>query len=102
MYLGKLMKQAQMMQKNIQKVEKELNESVYDGYASNKDIHVAINGAHEVVSIEINEELLEKDNKDILQDLLKIALNEANTLAKKDKEAKTKDLTGGVSIPGLF
>ena len=102
MDLGKLMKQAQQMQKNIQKLEKELNETEYEGFAGNKDVQVVINGKFEVVKVEINEELIEKDNKDIIEDLVKIAFNDASGKANKDRETKTKELSGGVSIPGLF
>lgn len=100
MDLQRLLKQAQKMQKEVTKVEKELNETEYEG--KNGPVSVKINGKNEVLEVKLEEEVLSADNKDMLEDMLKLAFNEANAKARKEREEKMNSLTAGVSIPGIF
>lgn len=101
MDLGKLMKQAQQMQKDLKKVEEELAETIYDGQAQNGAIKCSVNGKNTVVSLSIDEELIEKDNKEFVEDLIILAINEANAKAAQDRESKMGGIAGGMNIPGL-
>ncbi|MDY5252559.1 MAG: YbaB/EbfC family nucleoid-associated protein [Erysipelotrichaceae bacterium] len=100
MDLQRLLKEAQKMQSKVTKVEKELNESEYEG--KNGPVAVKINGKHEVLSVEIEEDVLTAENKEMLQDMILLAFNEANAKANKDREDKMGSVTAGVSIPGVF
>lgn len=94
------MKQAQKMQNDVARIEKELNETDYEGQSG--PVKVTVKGSLEVTAIDIDAELLEADNKEELQDMLMLALNEAIKKAKSDKEAKMGAVTAGISLPGVF
>lgn len=100
MDLQRLLKEAQKMQSKVTKVEKELNEAEYEG--KNGPVTVKINGKHEVLSVDIEEDVLNAENKEMLQDMILLAFNEANAKANKEREEKMGSVTAGVSIPGVF
>ena len=97
-----LLKQAQKMQKELTKLEDELNEKVYETTMGGGVIKVEVKGSMSVESISIDESLLEKDNKEDLEDMLKSALNDAFAKAVEDKEKNMNQSTGGVKMPGGF
>lgn len=99
MDMKRLMQQAQAMQRKIGKIEQELNETEYEG--SNNGVTVKVNGAMEVVGISIDEELLEKDNKEMLEDVLMLAFNSASEKASADRDEKLGAVTQGVRFPGM-
>lgn len=102
MNMQALLKQAQKMQKELSKVENELNQKEYESTMGGGVIKVTVKGNMEVESISINEELLEKENKEDLEEMLKSAVNDALAKAVKDKETTMNKITGGVKIPGGF
>lgn len=102
MDMNYLLKQAKQMQNRINKIENELNESEYTASAGGDTVKVTIKGTFEVTSIEISDELLEKDNKEMLQDLVMVAVNSAVKSAVDDKNAKMGSVTQGVKFPGMF
>lgn len=97
-----LLKQAQKMQKELTKLEDELNKKVYETTMGGGVIKVEVKGSMSVESISIDESLLEKDNKEDLEDMLKSALNDAFAKAVEDKEKNMNQITGGVKMPGGF
>lgn len=97
-----LLKQAQKMQKELTKLEDELNEKVYETTMGGGVIKVEVKGSMSVENISIDESLLEKDNKEDLEDMLKSALNDAFAKAVDDKEKNMNQITGGVKMPGGF
>ena len=97
-----LLKQAQKMQKELTKLEDELNEKVYETTMGGGVIKVEVKGSMSVESISSDESLLEKDNKEDLEDMLKSALNDAFAKAVEDKEKNMNQITGGVKMPGGF
>ena len=102
MDMRRLMEQAQQMQRKLKKVEEELNETVYEGKSGGSDgVSVKINGRNEVIEVNINEELLDRENKEELQDMILLAVNSAVDQAKAEREEKLGAITQGVSIPGL-
>ncbi len=97
-----LLKQAQKMQKELTKLEDELNEKVYESTMGGGVIKAEVKGNMSVESITIDESLLEKDNKEDLEEILKAALNDAFAKAVEDKEKNMNQITGGVKMPGGF
>ncbi|MDI9518768.1 MAG: YbaB/EbfC family nucleoid-associated protein [Erysipelotrichaceae bacterium] len=97
-----LMQQAQRMQSQLGKVEEELKNTKYTGTSGGGSVEIEMTGDNEVVSVKIDEELLEKDNKEILEDLLQVAFNDASKKAKEDRESKLQGLAGGMGLPGMF
>lgn len=92
-----LMKQAKQMQDDLQKTQTELEGNIYEG--TSNGIVIKINGKHEVQEINIPQELME--DKEMLQDMLLIAFNNAVQEAEKDKEEKIGAATKGLNIPGM-
>ena len=97
-----LLKQAQKMQKELTKLEDELNEKVYETTMGGGVIKVEVKGNMSVESISIDESLLEVDNKEDLEEMLKSALNDAFAKAVEDNEKNMNQITGGVKMPGGF
>lgn len=97
-----LLKQAQKMQKDLAKLEDELNAKVYEESMGGGAVVVSVKGSMEVNSIQIEETLLTVDAKDDVEDMLKMALNNALEKVKEDKEKKMNAITGGMKMPGGF
>lgn len=97
-----LMKQAKQMQNQISKIEAEINEMEYEGTAGGANVKATIKGNMELTSLSIDEELLEKDNREMLEELVLVAVNSAIKAATEDKNEKMGALTQGVKFPGLF
>lgn len=100
MDFSKLMQQAQKMQQDLADMESELGETIYEGKCGN-DVVVKINGHNEMQEIQIADELMTLDNKEMLQDMILIAQNDAVAKAAKDRDEKLGAATGGIQIPGL-
>lgn len=99
--MGGMVKKAQQMQKQMEEIQKELESMEVVGESGGGMVKVTASGKKKLVSIHINEELL-KDDKEMLEDLILVATNQA--LDKVDAISKDKmgGLTGGMNIPGLF
>ncbi len=102
MNIQMLMKQAQEMQKKMSKIEKEADEKVYEKSLGGGAIQVELKGSMEIQKIEIDESLLESDNKEMLEEMLVSGLNELLQEAKEAKEKAMGAVTGGVKFPGGF
>lgn len=102
MNFNQLMKQAQLMQRKLDKVKKEYDEKEMEFRSADGAIEGVINGHLEITSLKIDEELLDKDNKEIIEDLLRITLNENIKKMNDEKEKAISDITGGAGMPGMF
>lgn len=98
MNIQSLLKQAQKMQSDMAKLEKEFESRVY--VEENDLVRVEVNGKNKVLSIEIKSDSFE--DKDLIQDMIVIALNKANEKASKEREKEMGKLTGGMKMPGVF
>ena len=101
MDIQKLMEQARQMQDNLGRIEEELNATEYEGKAEGNGVKVVVNGRNEVQSVEIADDLMSVDNKEMLQDLILIAVNEAVEKAFQDRENKLGSATSGLNLPGM-
>ena len=101
MDIQKLMEQARQMQDNLGRIEEELNATEYEGKAGGNGVKVVVNGRNEVQSVEIADDLMTVDNKEMLQDLILIAVNEAVEKAFQDRENKLGSDTSGLNLPGM-
>lgn len=96
MNLQNLMKQAQAMQKNLMASKKDIEEMIFEG--NSELVNVKINGKRQVLSVKIKGDTsFEKDDVEILEDMITIAVNDA--LKKVDDEIKNKlgNQAGGLS-----
>lgn len=87
MNIQNLMREAQKMQKNLQKTQEELANTNYEGVSSL--VSVTLNGNKDVVSVKINsEETLEKEDIEMLEDMILVAFQDASKKVDADKEKK--------------
>lgn len=98
MNLQALMKQAQSMQKNIMDSKKKIDEMIFTG--KSELVEVKMNGKREVLSVEIKSDELEKDDLEILEDMIKIATNDA--LKQIEKELNDKLGSQAGALGGLL
>ncbi len=96
--LGNIMKQAQEMQANLEKAQQELAEAEVVGEAGAGMIKVTMNGRHDVKRVEIDSELM-KDDKEMVEDLLAAAVNDANRRVEKMTQERMSNLTSGMGLP---
>lgn len=103
MNLGKMMKQAQEMQKQMGKIQEELKERVVEASSGGGMVTVNVNGQQELLAIKINPEVVNKDDVSMLEDLITAAVNEGMVKAKELANEEMKKVTGGMGLPpGLF
>ena len=96
--MGNMMKQAQQMQAYMEKAQKEIAEAEAIGESGAGLVKVVINGKHDVKRVEIDPELM-KDDKEMLEDLIAAAVNDANRRIEKISQEKMSSITAGMPIP---
>lgn len=98
MDINKLMKQAQAMQKQLEQANEELNAMQFEGIASNGLVKVVVTGEYKIVSVDIDESIINKEDKDMIQDLIMIATNDATTKVDQSKKDKLGSMTQGLKF----
>jgi DNA-binding YbaB/EbfC family protein len=98
--LGNIMKQAQAMQENLRKAQEELARIEVNGGAGGGLVTVVMTCRHDVKRVQIDPALL-KDDKEVLEDLVAAAMNDAVRKAEEMTQQKMAGLTSGLGIPGL-
>ena len=96
--LGNLMRQAQQMQENMQKAQAELAEIEVTGESGPGMVKVTLNGRHEAKKVAIEPKLLGED-KDMLEDLLTAAINDAVRKVAARTQEKYSGLMSGMNLP---
>lgn len=101
MNMQALMREAQKMQKELTKTQEELAKTTYEGNSSL--VNVVVNGKKQLVSIKINSEnTIEKDEIELLEDMILVAVNDALKKADDDKNKKLSKYGGGQGLTGLM
>ncbi|MDR2401626.1 MAG: YbaB/EbfC family nucleoid-associated protein [Deferribacteraceae bacterium] len=102
MNMQQIMRQAQKMQKQMEQLQEEAALEVLEVSSGGGMVKVKMNGKQEVQSIEIEDEIL--SDKEVLQDLVVAAVNEATRRTQALMHSKMQKLTGGLglNIPGMF
>lgn len=98
--LGKMMQQAQRMQESMQKAQAELASIEVTGSAGGGMVSVTMTCRHDVRKVEIDPGLME-DDKEMLEDLLAAAVNDAVRKVEQTTQEKMSGITAGMNIPGL-
>lgn len=98
--LGNIMKQAQAMQENLRKAQEELAHIEVNGSAAGGLVKVVMTCRHDVKRVNIDPELL-KDDKEVIEDLVAAAMNDAVRKVEETTQQKMAGLTSGLGIPGL-
>ena len=95
--MQQIMKQAQQMQRKLQENQAILEKKEFEGNASNGYVKIVMMGTGLVKSININEELINKEEKDVLEDLLVVAFNDARKKLDEETNSSMNDATGGLN-----
>ncbi len=99
--MGNLMKQAQQMQAKMQKAQEEIANMEVTGEAGAGMVKVTMTGNHNVRRVEIDESLME-DDKDMIEDLVAAAFNDAVRRVEEESKTKMGSVTGGMQMPPGF
>ncbi len=100
--IGDMMKQLKEMQENIENVKNKMKEERISVSVGGDMVKVIVNGLGEVVDIEIDDSLLNTENKDLLKELIISGVNEASKKAKENLGAKLSEAVGlPMNIPGI-
>ena len=97
--LGNMMKQAQQMQEDMQKAQAEIATMESTGESGGGLVSVVINGAHECKHVSIDPSLLEDDDKEMLEDLVAAAFNDASHKMAATSKDRMSGVTEGMSLP---
>jgi len=99
--MGNLMRQAQQMQENLSKAQAELATMLVTGESGSGMVKVIMNGKHEVSRVAIDP-AAPLDDRELLEDLLTAAFNDAATKVEKQSQSKLSGMMGGMQLPPGF
>ncbi len=100
--LGSLFKQAQEMQSKIADIQKDLEKKTVEVSTGGGMVRITANGLNQVLSVHIDDELINMQDREVLEDLVAGAVNEVHKKVKEVSQDEMSRLTGGIKIPGLF
>jgi DNA-binding YbaB/EbfC family protein len=99
--MGNMMKQAQKLQASMMKLQEELAERTVETTSGGGMVKVVANGKQQIVSIEMEKEVVDPEDVEMLQDLILAAINDALAKSQEMVSSEMSKLTGGINIPGL-
>jgi len=94
-----MMKQAQKMQADMQKAQEEIGNMEVEGQSGGGMVKVLMNGRHEVRRVSLDDSLME-DDKEMIEDLLAAAVNDAVRRIEQESSEKMSGVTAGMNLPG--
>jgi len=97
--IGNLMKQAQKMQEDMQKAQEEMANIEVTGQSGGGMVSVVMTCRHDVKRVSIDDSLF-ADDKDMLEDLIAAAVNDAVRQVEKTSSEKMSGMTAGLNLPG--
>ena len=98
----RMIKQAQQLQKNMMKMQEELETSTVEATAGGGVVKVVVNGSMKIESLTIDPDAIDPDDADMLQDMVIAAVNDGLEKAQEMASKSMSSLTGGLKIPGLM
>ncbi len=102
MDMQKMMEQAQKMQSQMEQARKDAGDKTVQGTAGGGMVTVTANGRSEILSVNIEKEVIDPDECEMLQDLIVAATNQAIQRANEMMQSEVGKITSGLSMPGLF
>ncbi len=100
--MNHMIRQAQKMQEDMQTLQAELDERVYDISAGGGMVKLSINGKKEVLSLEISPEIVDPDDTETLADIITAAVNQAIKQVDDTNATEMQKITGSMGLPGIF
>lgn len=95
---GNIMKQAQEMQENLQKAQEEIAKMEVTGESGAGLVKVTMTGKHDVRKVDIDDSLVGED-REMLEDLVAAAVNDANRRVERETQEKMSEFTSGLNLP---
>ncbi|MBC8587322.1 YbaB/EbfC family nucleoid-associated protein [Paratissierella segnis] len=100
--MNNMMKQMQKMQKQMEDMQAELEVKEVETSSGGGAVKVTANGKKEILNISIDESVVDKEDIEMLQDLILVAVNDALNKAEEMMTNEMKKITGGLNIPNLY
>ncbi len=100
--MNDLMRQAQVMQHKIAKLQEEAANSSFDASSGGGMVKATVNGRQVLKALVIDPKVLEGGDMEMLQDLIISAVNEANRISRESLEREMTNISGGIRLPGIF
>lgn len=100
--MGNMMKQAQKLQSKMLRLQEEMGDKTVEATAGGGMVKVVANGRQQILSIQIEKEVVDPEDAEMLQDLVLAAVNDALVKSQEMVSGEMSKLTGGVNIPGLM
>ncbi len=100
--MNDILRQAQVMQNKIAKLQQEMGERTYEAASGGGMVRAEVSGRQELRRLVIDPKALEGGDVEMLQDLILAAVNEAARLARESMEREMNAISGGIRLPGMF
>lgn len=100
--MGNLLKQAQKMQAEIDRMESELAEARVEGLAGGGAVKALVSGDAQVIAIEVSDEAFASTDKSLFEEMLAAAVRDGIERARQLKRDRMKKAMGGLDLPGMF
>ena len=100
--MNNMLKQVQKMQQEMVRLQEELEERTVEASVGGGAVTVKVTGKKELQEIKIDPEVIDPEDKEMLEDLVLAAVNEALKKAEEMVSTEMNKITGGMNIPGLF
>jgi DNA-binding YbaB/EbfC family protein len=100
--LGNIMKQAQLMQQKMARMQEELEGRQVEASAGGGMVRAVVNGKQQLLSLQIEKSVVDPEDVEMLQDLVIAAVNEAVKKSQEMMQAEMGKITGGFNLPGLM
>lgn len=100
--MNDMIKQAQQMQGEMARIQQELKERIVEGSSGGGAVKALVNGAQELVKVEIDPDVVDEDDVETLEDLVLTAVNNALKESQEMAQKEMGQVTGGFNLPGLF
>lgn len=100
--INQIMKQAQAMQKKMAEMQEKLAVTEFAGSAAGGGVAITINGKGDMLKVKIDPSLVDKDDVEVLEDLIIAAFNDAKKKSDNNSESELSGAMGGLSLPPGF
>lgn len=97
-----MMNKIRKMQREMMEAQKRLEESIFTGTAGGGMVKVEVKGDKTIVSIDIDADILNPEDKEMIQDTIMMAINDAMRKVDEETQDVMGAFTGGMGLPGMF
>ena len=97
--ISQIMKQAKEMQEKMAEMQKKIEETEIEGVSGGGAVKVVVNGKHVVKKITINPEIVDKEEVEVLEDLILAAVNDATKKISENMSNQMNSISGGLGLP---